>query len=70
VAFTNDLWKLNSATDHLIQMFPRDFWFDATMLVAGLTAVEAMLLASLSAVYLGVRPRLGAEPLPMRQPEV
>ena len=69
VAFTNDLWKLNSATDHLIQMFPRDFWFDATMLVAGLTAVEAILLASLSAVYLGVRPRLRAEPLPMRQPE-
>jgi integral membrane protein (TIGR01906 family) len=70
VAFTNDLWKLNSATDHLIQMFPRDFWFDATMLVAGLTAVEAILLASLSAVYLGVRPQLRAEPLPMRQPEV
>jgi integral membrane protein (TIGR01906 family) len=68
VAFTNDLWKLNSATDHLIQMFPRDFWFDATMLVAGLTAVEALLLASLSAVYLGVRPRLRVRPLPMRQP--
>jgi integral membrane protein (TIGR01906 family) len=68
VAFTNDLWKLNSATDHLIQMFPRDFWFDATMLVAGLTAVEALLLASLSAVYLGVRPRLRVGPLPMRQP--
>jgi len=68
VAFTNDLWKLSSATDHLIQMFPRDFWFDATMLVAGLTAVEALLLASLSAVCLGVRPRLRVGPLPMRQP--
>jgi len=67
VAFTNDLWKLNPATDHLIQMFPRDFWFDATMLVAGLTAVEAALLALLSAVYLGVRPRLRVGPLPMRQ---
>jgi len=66
--FTNDLWKLSSATDHLIQMFPRDFWFDATMLVAGLTAVEALLLASLSAVCLGVRPRLRVGPLPMRQP--
>jgi integral membrane protein (TIGR01906 family) len=59
VAFTND---------HLIQMFPRDFWFDATMLVAGLTAGEAALLALLSAVYLGVRPRLRVGPLPMRQP--
>jgi integral membrane protein (TIGR01906 family) len=68
VAFTNDLWKLNSATDHLIQMFPRDFWFDATMLVAGLTAVEAALLASLSAVYLGVRPRLRVGPLAVGQP--
>ncbi|UCH86406.1 MAG: TIGR01906 family membrane protein [Dehalococcoidia bacterium] len=68
VAFTNDLWKLNSATDHLIQMFPRDFWFDATMLVAGLTAIEAVLLALLSAVYLVVRPRLRAEPLPMKPP--
>lgn len=68
VAFTNDLWKLNSATDHLIQMFPRDFWFDATMLVAGLTAAEAVLLASLSAIYLGVRPRLRVGPLAMDQP--
>ena len=70
VAFTNDLWKLDPVTDHLIQMFPRDFWFDATMLVAGLTAGEASLLALLSAVYLGVRPRLRAGPLPMRQPGV
>jgi integral membrane protein (TIGR01906 family) len=68
VAFTNDLWKLNPATDHLIQMFPRDFWFDATMLVAGLTAVEAVLLASLSAIYLGVRPRLRVGPLAVGQP--
>ncbi len=68
VAFTNDLWKLNSATDHLIQMFPRDFWFDATMLVAGLTAVEAVLLASLSAVYLRVRLRLKVGPVAAGQP--
>jgi len=68
VAFTNDLWKLNPATDHLIQMFPRDFWFDATMLVAGLTAVEAVLLASLSAIYLGVRLRLKVGPLAVGQP--
>ena len=68
VAFTNDLWKLNPNTDHLIQMFPRDFWFDATMLVAGLTAVEAVLLASLSAIYLGVRLRLRVGPLAAGQP--
>jgi integral membrane protein (TIGR01906 family) len=68
VAFTNDLWKLDPGTDHLIQMFPRDFWFDATMLMAGLTALEAALLASLSAIYLGVRLRLRAGPLAAGQP--
>jgi len=68
VAFTNDLWKLNPDTDHLIQMFPRDFWFDATMLLAGLTALEAVLLASLSAIYLGVRLRLRVGPLAAGQP--
>jgi integral membrane protein (TIGR01906 family) len=70
VAFTNDLWKLNPDTDHLIQMFPRDFWFDATMLVAGLTAVEAVLLGSLSAIYLGMRLRLRVGPLAVGQPRV
>jgi len=68
VAFTNDLWKLNPDTDHLIQMFPRDFWFDATMLMAGLTAGEAVLLASLSAIYLGVRLWLRVGPLTAGQP--
>jgi len=68
VAFTNDLWKLDPDTDHLIQMFPHDFWFDATMLMAGLTALEALLLASLSAIYLGVRLRLRAGPLAAGQP--
>jgi integral membrane protein (TIGR01906 family) len=68
VAFTNDLWKLDPDTDHLIQMFPHDFWFDVTMLIAGLAALEAMLLASLSAIYLGVRLRLRAGPLAAGQP--
>jgi integral membrane protein (TIGR01906 family) len=68
VAFTNDLWQLNPDTDHLIQMFPRDFWFDATMLMAGLTAVEAVLFASLSAIYLGVGLRLRVGPLAAGQP--
>jgi integral membrane protein (TIGR01906 family) len=68
VAFTNDLWQLNPATDHLIQMFPRDFWFDATMLVAGLTAAEAVLLASLSALYLRARLPLKVGPLAAGEP--
>jgi len=52
LAFTNDLWKLDPNTDHLIQMFPEDFWLDATLLVAGLTAVEALALLAASAAYL------------------
>jgi integral membrane protein (TIGR01906 family) len=68
VAFTNDLWKLDPDTDHLIQMFPRDFWFDATMVVAGLTAVEAAILASLSALYLRVKLGLRVWPLAAGQP--
>jgi integral membrane protein (TIGR01906 family) len=68
VAFTNDLWQLNPATDHLIQMFPRDFWFDATMLVAALTAGEAVVLAALSAVYLRARVPLRVGPLAAGEP--
>jgi integral membrane protein (TIGR01906 family) len=68
VAFTNDLWELNAATDHLIQMFPRDFWFDATMLVAGLTAGEAAVLAAVSAVYLRARVSLKVGPLAAGEP--
>ena len=31
ISFANDLWKLSPARDHLIQMYPRGFWFDATL---------------------------------------
>jgi integral membrane protein (TIGR01906 family) len=57
LAFTNDLWKLNPDTDHLIQMFPEDFWFDATLLVVGLTALEALALLAVSTAYLRLRLR-------------
>ena len=57
LAFANDLWKLDPDTDHLIQMFPEDFWLDATLLVAGLTAVEALALLAASTAYLRLRLR-------------
>lgn len=57
LAFTNDLWKLDPDTDHLIQMFPEDFWLDATLLVAALTAVEALALLAASTAYLRLRLR-------------
>jgi len=52
LAFANDLWRLDPTRDHLIQMFPRDFWLDATLLVGGFTALEALALAGLSGLYL------------------
>ena len=57
IAFSNDLWRLDPRTDHLIQMFPEDFWFDATMLVGLLTLAEAAVLALASGLYLGLTRR-------------
>ena len=52
LAFTNDLWQLNPATDHLIQMFPEDFWFDISVLIAVFTLFQALLIGGLSGLYL------------------
>jgi len=52
LAFTNDLWRLDPASDHLIQMFPEPFWQDASLLVGAATVVEALLVAGTSAIYL------------------
>lgn len=54
IAFDNDLWKLNPARDHLIQMFPEAFWQDVSIGV-GLVSLAGMgVLSALSAIYLGV----------------
>jgi integral membrane protein (TIGR01906 family) len=52
LAFTNDLWKLNPASDHLIQMFPEAFWRDMTILLGAMCALEALIIGAVSAVYL------------------
>jgi integral membrane protein (TIGR01906 family) len=52
LAFTNDLWQLNPATDHLIQMFPEPFWRDMTILLGAMCAAEALAIAAVSLVYL------------------
>jgi integral membrane protein (TIGR01906 family) len=52
LAFSNDLWKLNPATDHLIQMFPEPFWRDMTILLGAMCAAEALVIAVVSSVYL------------------
>jgi integral membrane protein (TIGR01906 family) len=54
IAFNNDLWQLDPATDHLIQMFPEGFWQDITLVVGFATLLELGLLAVAAAAYLGV----------------
>ena len=34
LVFHNDYWQLDPLTDHLVQMFPFEFWFDAMLALA------------------------------------
>jgi integral membrane protein (TIGR01906 family) len=52
LSFSNDLWQLSPARDHLIQMYPRGFWFDATLAIGLLAAASGALLAVLGYAYL------------------
>jgi len=63
IAFTNDLYLLNPATDHLIQMFPEGFWFDVTMFLGVLTLAEAALIAAVSTVELTISRRAARQAL-------
>jgi len=70
-AFTNDFWQLNPATDRLIQMFPEQFWVDITILIGAFTALEALILASISGVYLySARTGPGLEREGLREPRL
>lgn len=64
IMFTNNLWQLNPATDHLVQMFPDPFWRDMTVLLGLISAAEGLLIGGVSAVYLlstrGAHRRLSA----------
>jgi integral membrane protein (TIGR01906 family) len=51
VAFRNDLWRLDPDTDRLIQMFPEEFWQEATYIAGGLTLAEATLVVVVSLAY-------------------
>lgn len=52
IAFRNDLWQLDPDTDRLIQMFPEEFWQEATFIAGGLTLVEVTLVVAASLAYL------------------
>ena len=70
LAFTNDLWELDPDTDHLIQMFPQDFWFDITLLIGAFTMLEALLIGGVSGVYLYLTRWDGEEEQPGRRQPV
>jgi integral membrane protein (TIGR01906 family) len=61
IAFTNDFWQLNPATDRLIQMFPEPFWAEATFIVGALTIAEALAIVIASVACI-VFSRPGATP--------
>ena len=44
ISFSNDLWQLDPRRHMLIAMFPQNFFFDATLMVAGLTVIESVIL--------------------------
>ena len=47
LSFTNEFWQLDPSQDYLILLFPRGFWYDATLFIAIATAVGAAVIGGL-----------------------
>ena len=69
ISFSNDFWQLSPARDHLIQMYPRGFWFDVTLAVGLISAAEGALLALLGYAYLAREERRDAAAPAAARPE-
>ncbi|MFC2010230.1 TIGR01906 family membrane protein [Chloroflexota bacterium] len=52
ISFANDFWLLDPTRDYLIMLFPRGFWYEATLLCALGTAVAAVVLGGVGGGYL------------------
>ena len=52
ISFTNELWQLDPARDYLIMLFPRNFWYDATIFCTLATVAGALVLGGVAKVYL------------------
>ena len=48
LSFSNDLWLLDPRRDYLIVLFPGEFFFEATLAIAGLTIAGALALIGLA----------------------
>ena len=61
LVFNNDFWRLNPATDRLIQMFPEPFWQEETYLLAAMTIAEVfvIVIAAILCLTIGARRRSG-----------
>ncbi len=59
ISFANDLWMLDPWRDYLLIMFPQRFFFEATLLIAVMTAIE---FAGLVVGARLLRDRYGAPP--------
>jgi integral membrane protein (TIGR01906 family) len=55
--FSNDFWRLNPNTDHLIQMFPVPFWQDIVFFAGLLIVAQAALVLLVAGIYVGVTSR-------------
>jgi integral membrane protein (TIGR01906 family) len=56
VSFSNDLWQLDPNTDLLIAMFPQNFFFSATMIIASLSITQALILTIIRPLWLKTAP--------------
>jgi len=52
LSFANEFWRLDPTKDYLIMLFPRGFWFDATLFCALLTAGLVVILGGVAGFYL------------------
>jgi integral membrane protein (TIGR01906 family) len=52
LSFSNDFWLLDPATDYLIMLFPGGFWYDAALIVVGMSAFSALVLGGAGFWYL------------------
>ena len=57
LSFSNDFWQLDPARDVLVQLFPFNFWLEATVLLALASILEAGAIVGLVTVIKGWRER-------------
>jgi integral membrane protein (TIGR01906 family) len=51
ISFANDLWLLDPYNSYLLRIFPESFFLDATLIIAGMTIIEFMVLFGLVWVF-------------------